>query len=118
MFRRAHGCDEIVDGAAIFDTRCALNTAANVHSVRCGSFDRAGNILRVQTAGENEKSRKSQGCSRSRPVARLASAAAKLRMMCINKHITMGKQRHVFRAKLRVRRKHSNHAELVGELAR
>src|SRR6266404_7784152 len=99
----------------IFHTRCALYTAANIHSVRCDGFDRAANIFRVQPAGENEKSRKSQGCSRSRPVACLASAAAKLRMICIKKHITMGKQRHVFRAELRMCGKHSNDPKFASE---
>jgi hypothetical protein len=36
-------------------------------------------------------------------------------MMCVNEHITMGKQRHVFRAKLRVRGKHLNHPKIASE---
>ena len=35
--------------------------------------------------------------------------------MCINEHVTMGKQRHVFRAKLGVRGKHLNHPKFASE---
>ena len=56
---------------------------------------------------------KSQCCSRGRPIACPASATAEIGMMCVDEHVTMGKQRHVFRAKPRVSGKHSNHTKFA-----
>jgi len=110
-----HGSDEIFDSVVIFHAGRALDATANVHSVWRDRFDRAGNIFGVQTTGENEKSRKSQCCSRSRPIAHLAGAAAKIRVMCVDEHIAMRKQRHVFRAKLRVRGEYLNRPKFASE---
>ena len=82
----------------IFHARGALDTAANIHRMWPDCCDRATDVLRAQAAGKNEKSRESQCRSRGRPIARLASSAAEIGMMCINEDVTIGKQRDFFRA--------------------
>jgi hypothetical protein len=47
FLERAHGSDEIFDGATIFHAGRALDAAANVHGVGRYRFDRSTNILRV-----------------------------------------------------------------------
>src|SRR5437870_7723101 len=108
---RSHSVDELFDRAMIFHAGRALNPAANIHSMWPNCCDRATDVLRVQTTGKNEESREGQRCSRSRPIARLAGAAAQIGMVCINEHVTIRKQRRFFRTEPRVSGKHSNHAK-------
>ena len=85
-----------------FHARCALNTATNIHSVWCDRFDRAANIFRVQTAGENQESRVAHRSLRSGPIARLTRAASKLGVIRIDKYIAMWERCCVFWLESRV----------------
>src|SRR6266540_1444744 len=118
MLSSSNGSDKIFHRAMIFHARSALNAAANIHSVWPDCCDRAPNVLRVQATRKNEESREGQRCSRGRPIACLASAAAKVGMMCVNEHVTIRKERDVFRAESRMSRKHSNHAKLADQFTR
>src|SRR5437879_3317345 len=96
---RSHSVDELFDRAMIFHAGRALNTAANIHSMWPNCCDRATDVLRVQTTGKNEESREGQRCSRGRPITRPPGPAAQIGMVCINEHVAIWKQRHIFRAK-------------------
>jgi hypothetical protein len=101
----------------VFHTRCVLNTAANVHSVWRDGFDRAGNILRVQTAGENQESRVARRSLRSGPIARLTRAASKLGVIRIDKYIAMWERCCVFWLESRVGGERTNHAKFSSQFA-
>src|SRR5437667_3578762 len=109
--------DKIFNRAMIFDARCALNATANVNGVWINCCDRLANVLRVQTARENEESGERQRCSRGRPIAGQASAAPEIGMMRINKHITIRKRRDLFGAEPCVSGERSNDAKFTSEFA-
>jgi hypothetical protein len=110
-----NGSDKTFHRAMIFHAGRVLNTTANIHSMWPNRLDGMANILRVQTTRKNEESRECQRCSRGRPIARPSSPAAEIGMVCINEHVTIRKERDVFRAESRMSQKHSNHAKLGGQ---
>lgn len=86
----------------IFHAGRAFYPAANVHSVWCDRFDRAGNICRVQTAGENEESRVAHRTPRSGPIARLTRAASEFGVIRIDENIAMWERHCVLWLKSRI----------------
>ena len=96
MFRRAHGSDEIFDQAIVFDAGHDFYPATNVDRVGCHRRDRLTNILRVQTAGENQEPRVAHRSSRSGPIARLTRAASELGMVRIDEYIAFWERCCVF----------------------
>jgi len=84
------------NGAIIFCAWCTFDTAANINRVRRDGFYGVANILRVQTTREDKESGEGSRCSRGRPVTCQASTAAKIRVMCVDKHVTLRKRRGVF----------------------
>ena len=95
-YRRAHGSDEIFDCVVVLHTRCAFNTAANIDGMRRHCLDRSINILRVQSAGENQESRVAHRSPRSGPIARLTRAAPELGVVRIDEYIAFWKRCCVF----------------------
>src|SRR5436190_16098162 len=96
MFRRAYGSDEIFDQAIVFDAGHDFYPATNVDRVRCHRRDRLINILRVQTAGENQESRVAHRSPRSGPIARLTRAASELGVVRIDEYIAFWERCCVF----------------------
>ena len=96
MFRRAHGSDEIFDQAIVFDARRAFYATTNVDRVGCHRRDRSTNILRVQTAGENQEPCVAHRSTRSGPIARLARAASELGVVRIDEYIAFWERCCVF----------------------
>ena len=96
MFRRAHGSDEIFDQAIVFDARRAFYPATNVDRVGRHRRDRSTNILRVQSAGENQESRVAHRGPCSGPIARLTRAASELGVVCIDEYIAFWERCCVF----------------------
>ena len=86
----------------IFHAGRAFYPAANVHSVWCDCFDRAGNIFRVQTTGENEEPRVAHRSPRSGPIARLTRAASELGVVRVDEYIAFWKRCCVFWRESRV----------------
>ena len=80
----------------VFHTRRALNTATNVHRVGCHRRHRSTNILRVQSAGENEEPRVAHRGPRSGPIAGLTRAASELGVVRIDEYIAFWERCCVF----------------------
>jgi hypothetical protein len=93
---RAHGSDEIFDGATIFHAGRALDAAANVHSVWYDSRNRSSNILGVQPSGENQEPGVTHRSPRSGPIARLTRAASEFGVVRIDEYIAFCERCCVF----------------------
>src|SRR5215831_17312118 len=118
MLRCSYARDEILNSAMIFHAWRALNTATHIHSVWHNGLDGMANILSAQTARKNKESGEGQCCSCDWPITGPSSSAAQIGMVCINEHVAIRKQRHIFRAKVCMSRKHSNHAKRAGQFMR
>src|SRR5262245_51413145 len=88
-FRQSHGADEFFERTMIFHAGRAFNPATNVDRVRHHCRDRATNILRVQAAGENQKTRVAHRSARSGPIARSTRAATELGVIRIDQYVAM-----------------------------
>ena len=86
----------------IFDAGRAFYSATNVNRVRHHCRDRSTNIFRVQSAGENQKSRVMHCGPRSGPIASLTRAAPELGVVRIDEYIAMWERCCVFRLEARI----------------
>ena len=113
---RSHGSDKIFNCAIILDAWRHLNAAANFNRVWHDGFDGLADVLRVQTARENKKSREGKRCSRRRPIASQSRAATQSRMIRIEKHIALRKRSGILRLELAAGRESSNDAKFASQL--
>jgi hypothetical protein len=86
----------------IFHAGRAFYPATNVDRVGRHRRDRSTNILRVQSAGENQESRVAHRRPRSGPIARLTRAASEFGMVRIDEYIAIWKRCYVFWLELRI----------------
>ena len=86
----------------IFHARRAFTPATNVDRVGRYRRDRSTNILRVQSAGENQEPGIAPRSSRSRPIARLTRPAPELGVVRIDEYIAFRERCCVFWLKSRI----------------
>ena len=89
--------------------------ATNVDRVRCHRRDRLINILRVQTAGENQESRVAHRSPRSGPIARLTRAASELGVVRIDEYIAFWERCCVFWLESCISCERANHAKFSSQ---
>ena len=73
----------------IFHAGRAFYPATNIDRVGRHRRDRSTNILRVQTAGQNQESRVAHRSPRSGPIARLTGATSEFGVVRIDEYIAM-----------------------------
>jgi hypothetical protein len=114
-FGRAYGSDEIFDGIVIFHAGRAFNPATNVDRVRRHRRDRWTNVLRVQSAGQNQESCVAHRSPCSGPIARLTRAAPELGVVRIDEYIAFRERCCVFWLELRIGCESANHTKFASQ---